>query len=154
MKQINRDARIAKNARKMRRKPTFHESLMYNALLAVFKPYRAFVRPQEIIGRYIADFCIFPSNLVIEIDGASHGNQEQRVYDETRTAYLIERGFVVYRYDNAKVKEDAARIAESILALCLPLPSTADEVIPTRCPPGSALHGKKAIKRAEFYRVR
>ena len=53
-------------------------------------------RRQFPIGRYIVDFVRRKHNLVIEIDGGHH--TEQQEYDAIRTEWLQSQGFEVLRY--------------------------------------------------------
>ncbi len=70
-------------------------------------------RRQCPIGKYIVDFVCKERNLIIEIDGGHH--QEQQVADLCRTEWLISRGFSVIRYWNNQVLQDTDSVLESIL---------------------------------------
>jgi very-short-patch-repair endonuclease len=50
-------------------------------------------RRQHAIGHYIVDFCCLKPRLIIEVDGGHH--QEQKKYDDKRTAYLVSKDFRV-----------------------------------------------------------
>jgi very-short-patch-repair endonuclease len=45
-------------------------------------------RRQHTIGPYIADFACLDAKLVIELDGAQHGLEQERARDLHRDAYL------------------------------------------------------------------
>jgi very-short-patch-repair endonuclease len=49
-------------------------------------------RRQHPIGTYIVDFYCHQARLAIEIDGGQHNQDDQRLYDERRTAYLEAQG--------------------------------------------------------------
>src|SRR5581483_8062863 len=55
--------------------------------LRVLKPTGSHFRRQVPMGSYIVDFCCHSARLVVEVDGGHHGNDEQAVRDETRTAW-------------------------------------------------------------------
>lgn len=61
-------------------------------------------RPQWAIGRYTADFLVFP-NLVIELDGLAHGYGEQRSRDLSRDRSIRRRGFKIVRFGNNEIIE-------------------------------------------------
>jgi very-short-patch-repair endonuclease len=54
-------------------------------------------RRQHRIDRYIADFACVDAKLVVEIDGRSHDDSEQIVYDAERTKRLAELGWAELR---------------------------------------------------------
>lgn len=58
-------------------------------------------RRQHAIGPYIADFCAPGRQLIIEVDGSQHLDQEE--YDADRTAFLEARGYRVLRFWNSDV---------------------------------------------------
>ena len=58
---------------------------------------------QKAIGNYIADFYCAKANLVIELDGSQHYEDEGLVNDEKRTEYLEQYGIKVVRISNIDV---------------------------------------------------
>ena len=64
------------------------------------------------IGRYIVDFVCKEHDLIIEIDGGHH--QEQQASDLSRTEWLNSNGYSVVRYWNNDVLEDIDSVLESI----------------------------------------
>jgi hypothetical protein len=46
-------------------------------------------RRQHPIGIYIADFAVVSARLAIEVDGATHSSDEERVYDAARDTYAF-----------------------------------------------------------------
>jgi len=58
-------------------------------------------RRQHAIGSYIVDFCSIRKNLIIEIDGGQHLEQEE--YDNERTTFLASKGYRVLRFWNNEV---------------------------------------------------
>jgi len=58
---------------------------------------------QKTIGRYIVDFYCAKANLVIELDGGGHYNDEMIQKDRARTAYLESMGIHVIRFCNLDI---------------------------------------------------
>jgi very-short-patch-repair endonuclease len=58
-----------------------------------------FVRQQP-IGPFIADFACREADLVIELDGSQHAEDDAVQYDARRTAILAEHGYQVLRFWN------------------------------------------------------
>jgi very-short-patch-repair endonuclease len=67
------------------------------------------------VGPYIADFLCFEAKLIIEIDGATHGEAHEIVYDERRTAFLEAQGYRVMRCTNMDVFENLTGVLDTIL---------------------------------------
>ena len=74
-----------------------------------------FVR-QEPIGPFIADFVCHAEKLVLEIDGATHGETSELAYDAARTRYLQSLGFRVLRVSNADVYDNLNGVLDTVLA--------------------------------------
>ena len=55
---------------------------------------------QYVIEKYIVDFFCPKANLVIEIDGSQHFEEEALLYDAQRTKVLESYGLLVLRYTN------------------------------------------------------
>jgi very-short-patch-repair endonuclease len=60
-------------------------------------------RKQHPIGPYIADFACVAANLVVEVDGDTHGADAAVAYDRRRDAYMKEQGWRVLRVSNEDV---------------------------------------------------
>jgi len=69
-------------------------------------------RQQHSIGRFIVDFYCPAHRLVVEIDGDSH--DEQREYDEGRTAWLEAQGYEVIRVTNNEVRDHLDSVLDAI----------------------------------------
>ena len=69
-------------------------------------------RRQFPTGRYIVDFACRKHNLIIEIDGGHHADQQG--YDAVRTEWLQSHGFEVLRYWNNDVLTQLDSVLESI----------------------------------------
>ena len=69
-------------------------------------------RRQHPTGPYVVDFFCQEVGLVVEIDGASHEDREEK--DSERTAYLEKQGLRVFRVTNANVMGDPEAVAMGI----------------------------------------
>ncbi len=69
-------------------------------------------RRQYPLGRYIVDFVCLEQRLIIEVDGGQHN--EQRTYDERRTAWREEQGYRVLRFWNNEVLNERQAVVETI----------------------------------------
>ncbi len=67
-------------------------------------------------GPYIVDFLCVEAGVVVELDGAQHG--EQAGYDAARTAYLEAEGLRVVRFWNAEVCDGLDGVCAAVLAAC------------------------------------
>ena len=94
----------------MRASPTSTEQLLWQRIrgrrLGV-----VFRRQVPLLGRFIADFFAPAQRLVIEVDGAYHGNRERA--DMRRDAALERSGYRVFRVNASLIVSDV----ESALAL-------------------------------------
>ena len=57
-------------------------------------------RRQQVIDGFIADFYCAELNVVLEIDGSVHDDEEVKEYDEYRTSVFEARGIKVFRLKN------------------------------------------------------
>lgn len=73
------------------------------------------IRRQHQIGPYVVDFYCADKNMVIEIDGSSHGEPDQMREDPIRQRYLEEHGFVVVRYRNDQIVHNIETVLEDLL---------------------------------------
>ena len=70
---------------------------------------------QKVIGSYIVDFYSAEAQLVIELDGAQHYEEESREKDIIRDAYLNNLGILVLRYTNIEFHKNFDGICKDIL---------------------------------------
>ena len=105
---------LKEKAKQNRNNPSEPESKIWFKLLSnrQMKSYR-FVR-QKPLGNYIVDFYCPRLNLVLEIDGDSHAEQE--TYDKNRTNYFKKFGLMVIRYTNTEVMEQLDSVYNDLLA--------------------------------------
>lgn len=69
---------------------------------------------QRPIGNYIVDFYAPEANLVIEVDGGQHYQEEGQAYDEIRDAFLEGQGLKVVRFSNLDVLQNIEGVVASI----------------------------------------
>ena len=74
-------------------------------------------RRQHGIGRYIADFYCAELNLVIEIDGDSHFEQNAEEYDSERNNFMNGLGIRVLRFTNRDIFENLEGVLLEIKSL-------------------------------------
>jgi very-short-patch-repair endonuclease len=102
-------------ARQLRAQTTRAEAYLWGALrnrrLGGWK-----WRRQVCIGPFVVDFLCVETKLVVEVDGASH--TEQEAYDAWRTKELEARGFRVIRFWNDGVFKGREGVCDAILAGC------------------------------------
>jgi hypothetical protein len=73
------------------------------------------------ISPYIADFYCSAARLVVEIDGAGHGEDAQILHDQARDRYMEGRGYRVLRISAADVMANADEVAEGVVHTALEL---------------------------------
>jgi very-short-patch-repair endonuclease len=99
------------HARTLRKNMTGAERVMWNHLKGrALNGYR-FNRQVE-IGPFIADFLCREIKVVVEIDGPSHSG---KTTDQLRTAYLEERGYVVFRAWNNEIYSNLDGVLKGLL---------------------------------------
>jgi very-short-patch-repair endonuclease len=71
-------------------------------------------RRQHGIGPYIVDFFCPEQRLVIEVDGDTHGNEDQILEDKERDNYLQSLGLQVIRYRNDDVQKNLDGVLQDL----------------------------------------
>lgn len=99
-------------AKYMRKNPTEAESILWLFLKNKQTGYK--FRRQHPIGDYIVDFVNLYSGTIIEIDGGYHKEEQQKIYDETRTQYLTSKGYTVIRFSNEEVMAKPEEVINKI----------------------------------------
>ena len=94
------NSEIVPFAKELRKNMTKEERHLWYDFLKTY-PVR-FLR-QKVLGRYIADFYCAKANVVIELDGSQHYEDEGLVNDKKRTEYLEQYGIKVIRISNLDV---------------------------------------------------
>lgn len=79
-------------------------------------------RRQHGIGPFIADFCCIEKKLVIEVDGDTHGYEKQEQYDQTRTEFLQQKGYLVLRFANNDIINNLGGVMDRLIQTLSPSP--------------------------------
>ncbi len=101
-------------ARALRKNDTEAERCLWEDLRGSRLNGFKFVR-QLPVGPYFADFACRSAKLIVEVDGATHGDLHEVVYDKKRTRFLEEQGWVVHRVWNDDVYKERVAVCEGIL---------------------------------------
>jgi very-short-patch-repair endonuclease len=100
-------------AKVLRKRPTDAERLLWRHLrnreLGGWK-----FKRQYPVGPYIVDFICLEKNLVIEVDGGQHAENEEM--DIQRSEYLNKMGYRVLRFWNNQVLVETEAVLNSIFA--------------------------------------
>ena len=102
-------------SRKLRNNSTLGEILLWQKLRAGSLRNYTFNR-QKPLGRYIVDFYCKPLNLVIEIDGSYHFEDEQKIKDDRRQKILEQMNLHFLRFSEQQVRKDMDWVAKEIEA--------------------------------------
>jgi very-short-patch-repair endonuclease len=89
----------------LRNRSTSAEAALWNILKSRNLDGRKF-RRQYSIGCYIVDFCCPSEKLIIELDGAPHGEYHRIQKDENRDKYIESLGFSIIRFENRVVFQE------------------------------------------------
>lgn len=71
-------------------------------------------RRQHPVPPYSLDFANRPLKLAIEIDGATHGTDEERAYDARRSEFLEDKGWTIIRFWNDEVYDHMDSVLDGI----------------------------------------
>jgi very-short-patch-repair endonuclease len=100
-------------ARELRNNSTLSEVLLWMKIKN--KQMRGYqLLRQKPLDRYIADFYCQRLNLVLEVDGYSHYDQEAQENDRLRDSILQEHGLFILRIDDKDVKRDMLNVLHRI----------------------------------------
>ena len=108
MKEQDRFRQRAQTLRKAMTKEERH--LWYDFL----KTYAVQFKRQYPIGCYIVDFYCYQAKLIVELDGSQHCEPEAIAYDQQRTQFLTQQGYVVLRFSNRDVMSQFRAVCEAI----------------------------------------
>ena len=70
---------------------------------------------QHPIGSMIVDFFCPSARLAVEVDGATHWDEQAQRRDQARDRWLEGQGLTVIRVDASSVYRDADAVAEAIV---------------------------------------
>jgi very-short-patch-repair endonuclease len=111
-------------AKNLRRRMTDAEIILWSRLRRDAVMGRRF-RRQHPIGPYIADFACVAARLVVEVDGGTHGRDEEIAHDRKRDAFLNAHGWHVLRVRNDDVYKNLHDVLDGIARFIPPPRRTA-----------------------------
>ena len=109
------DKTLVDRSRQMKKNPTEEENKLWHILLKHIKP--RFIR-QRIFGNYIVDFFCPKLKIIIEVDGEQHYLEENKVYEEKRTAFLENNGYKIIRFYNSDINYQIKDVEHTIIGAC------------------------------------
>jgi very-short-patch-repair endonuclease len=107
---LSRDLR-----KKLRGNPTLAERALWQ-LLWPLRTGTYHFRKQVEVGPYYVDFACIHAQLIVEVDGDTHGGEIAQSNDRTRDEYLSARGFTVLRFSNDDVLNRAEGVFDIVAA--------------------------------------
>lgn len=107
--------KLKPHARRMRKKPTNAENLLWNEIKNK-KLNGIKFRRQHALGYFIVDFYTRDFNLIIEIDGSIHEGKVEE--DKDRQTFLERSDFKVIRFRNEEIQNSMKSVLERILDGC------------------------------------
>jgi len=107
------DKNLKEFSRWLRTHSTLGEILLWQKLRAGNVMNYTFNR-QKPLDRYIVDFYCKPLNLVIEIDGSYHFEQEQKIKDQHRQEALQKMGLNLLRFSEQQIRKDINVVLKAI----------------------------------------
>ena len=84
---------------------------------------------QKVLGKYIADFYCAKANIVIELDGSQHYENDGIEYDKRRREFLNLKGLKILRFSNIDVEncfEGVCCEIDNVVRQSLPQSAKAD----------------------------
>lgn len=136
-----REAKSRGLAKGLRRRMTDAEVILWSRLRRN-TVYDLRFRRQHPIGPYVADFACVPAHLVVEVDGATHGSDEEVAHDRRRDAYLKKNGWRVMRIWNEDIYKNLDDMLDMIFRL-IPPPSAAARAASATSPAGGGGKDKR-----------
>ncbi len=111
MNKIN-NPKLTANSRTLRNNMTKEERHLWYDFL---KTIPVTVKRQKVIGKYIVDFYVASSKIVIELDGSQHYEDINVKNDVERDKYLYGLGLKVLRYSNLDINTNFEGVCQDIL---------------------------------------
>lgn len=108
----NYNKKLIGNARALRNNMTKEERHLWYDFL---KSLPITVNRQKTIGKYIVDFYIASSKVVIELDGSQHYGTSGQQKDSERDRYLAKKDIKVLRYSNYDIWDNFDGVCQDIL---------------------------------------
>ena len=104
--------RLTSNAKRLRKEMTKEERHLWYDFL---KHLNVTVQRQKVMNRYIVDFYIAQSKLIIELDGSQHYMDKGIDADRIRDDYFRRNGYTVLRYTNLDIQTNFRGVCEDIM---------------------------------------
>ena len=102
---------LVPHAKELRKNMTKEERRLWYEYL---RTHPARFTRQKILGHYIADFYSAKAQLVIELDGSQHYEENGLIRDQVRTEFLEKYGVRVIRIPNNAVTKNLRGVCEYI----------------------------------------
>ncbi|MFC2131328.1 endonuclease domain-containing protein [Bacteroidota bacterium] len=100
-------------ARELRNKPTHAEKSLWYALKGDTMKGYDFHR-QKPLGNFIYDFFCFDLKLLIEVDGATHEEEEVKINDKSKDEYAKSIGLNIIRLTDVEVLGNPNKVVKKI----------------------------------------
>ena len=113
---------IIARARALRKKMTPAEARLWIHLRELRSEGLHFRRQSPRRG-YILDFVCLDRRVIVEVDGASHADEDRARKDRVRDAVLAREGFLTLRYANEAVLTDVGQIITAVRMSCRARPT-------------------------------
>ena len=117
----NQPSGTVSRARALRKAASPAEKKLLRALKENFPA--AKFRHQTPVGPFYADFFSFSEQLIIEVDGESHGTTKEQ--DTARTRYIEAQGYRVIRFWNNEISDNLEGVINAVSESLSPSPSQA-----------------------------
>ena len=117
----NQPSGTVSRARALRKAASLAEKKLLRALKENFPA--AKFRHQTPVGPFYADFFSFSEQLIIEVDGESHGTTKEQ--DTARTRYIEAQGYRVIRFWNNEISDNLDGVINAVSESLSPSPSQA-----------------------------
>ena len=98
-------------AKQLRKDATPQENHLWYDFL---RHYPVRFQRQKAIGSYIVDCYCFQAQMIVDIDGTQHFEDDGQKYDAARTMQLEQLGLRVIRVSNRQINEEFSRVCEFI----------------------------------------
>ena len=109
------DNRLKKYARENRKNATKAEACLWKYVLRKGQLDGLGFKRQRPVGRFIADFMCQRLNLIIEVDGITHEQEDVKKRDAWRQEWLESVGFRVVRFTNHEVLTEIDEVRNKLL---------------------------------------
>jgi very-short-patch-repair endonuclease len=105
---------ITSRARTLRKAMSGAEVILWTRLRGR-SPDKPTFRRQHPFGSIILDFYCASARLAVEVDGATHWDDDARAKDEARDGWLRSQGIEVLRIPASRIYRDLAQVVDGIL---------------------------------------